>query len=192
MRKTLHVFCSKKAQTIFNDSTIKGDSLLFDEKLTEGELTIDIFSDIFWSKRYEYFEKTHQVSKLEYFDSVIKPILQLEDLNGYTEITLWLDFAKESQINLIAFGAYFANTFSKDIQYNLVCSGKHKGRDALQKLIDYNSSEFSILYSYKVKLTLPNLEYLQNCWEAYITKNIEFDFSKFSNKFRYLQQVMNT
>lgn len=191
MGNTLHIFICKKAQAIFNDSTIEGDSLLFDEKLTEGELTVDVFSDDFWSKRYEYFETTYQVSKLEYFDSVIKPILLLEDLSDYSEVTLWLDFTKESQVNLIAIGKYLAEIFSKDIQYSLVCSGKHKGRDTLQKLTDYNSEEFEILYSYKVKLTLPNLEYLQNCWKAHVTKNSNFKYNLFPNKFWYLEQNMN-
>ncbi len=188
MNKTLHVFCSKEAQAIFNNSILDGDSLLFDEKLTEGELAEDVFSDEFWSKRYEYFEKNYKVSKLEYFDAVIKPILQLKDLSGYTEVTLWLDFTKESQVNLIALGTYLAHNFSKETQYNLVCSGKHKGRNELQKLTNYNSKEFEILYSYKVKLTQPNLEYLQTCWKAFITKNSNFMFNLFPNKFRYLEQ----
>ena len=191
MDKALHIFICKEAQTIFNNSTIDGNSLLFDEKLTEGDLTINVFSDNFWAKRYEHFEKNYQVSKLEYFDSVIKPILLLEDLSDYFEVTLWLDFSKESQVNLIALGAYFSNNFSKEVQYNLVCSGKHKGRDELQKLTNYNSKEFEILYSYKAKLTLPNLEYLHACWKAFVTRDSNFKLNQFPNKLRYLEQSMN-
>lgn len=191
MNKILHIFCSKEAQTTFNNSNIKGDSLLFNEKLTEGELTASVFSDEFWTKRYEYFEKKYQVSKLEYFDAVIKPILQLKELIGYKEVTLWLDFTKESQVNLIALGAYLANYFSKEIQYNLVCSGKHKGRNELQKLTDYNSEEFEILYSYKVKLTQPNLDYLQESWFAYFSKSTTFNFNLFSKKLQYLEILKN-
>lgn len=191
MNKTLHFFCSKEAQAIFNNSTLDGDSLLFDEKLTEGELAADVFSDEFWAKRYEYFEKKYHTSKLEYFDAVIKPILQLKDLSDYTEVTLWLDFTKESQVNLIALGTYLANNFLKETQYNLVCSGKHKGRNELQKLTNYNSEEFKILYSYKVKLTLPNLEYLQTCWKAYFSKTTTFNFNLFSKKLQYLEILKN-
>lgn len=191
MDKTLHIFICKKAQAIFNNSTIKGDNLLFDEKLTEGELTVDVFSDDFWSKRYEYFETTYQVSKLEYFDSVIKPILQLKDVSNYSDVILWLDFTKLSQLNLMALGFYLAENYSKNTSYYLVCSGKHQGKKELQKLTNYSFSKFPVLYSYKVKITLPNLEFLQQCWKAYITKQTDFKFNLYPNKFKYLQLHFN-
>lgn len=190
MGKTLHVFCSKESLTIFNNSTIEGDTLLFNEKLTEGPLVKDVFSDLFWSKRYSYFENTYQISRVDYFDATIKPILQLEDVSDYSEIVLWLDYTKFSQVNLMALGSFFAQHFSKSIQYFLVCSGIHKGKTELQELTNYTSSEFPILYNYKVKITLPNLEYLQNCWEAYATKDNNFKYNEFANKFRYLQHAI--
>ena len=191
MDKKLHIFCSKEAQTTFKESNIQGDSLLFKENLLEGPIISDVFSDEFWSKRYEYFENTYQVSRVDYFDNAIKSIVQLEDLGEYKEVVLWLDYTNLSQVNLMAIGSHLSKYFSKNTQFFLVCSGKHKGRNELQKLTDYNSKEFEILYSYKVKLTLPNLEYLQQCWEAYSVKNNTFNYSLFSNKFRYLQQAIN-
>lgn len=190
MSKTLHVFCSKEALTIFNNSTIEGDTLLFNEKLTEGPLVKDVFSDSFWSKRYSFFENTYEVSKVNYFDTTIKPILQLEDVSAYTEVVLWLDYTKFSQVNLIALGSFLAQNFSKNVQYFLVCSGKHKGKTELQELTNYTSSEFPILYNYKVKITLPNLEYLHTCWEAFATNDTHFKYDEFANKFRYLQNAI--
>lgn len=190
MGKALHVFSSEEALTIFKESSIDGDILFFNEKLTEGPLTKDIFSDEFWSERYSFFENMYETPRIAYFDTIIKPILQLEDVSEYSEVVLWLDYTKASQINLIALGSFLAQNFSKNTQYFLVCSGKHKGKSALQKLTNYTSSEFPILYNYKVKITLPNLEYLQKCWEAYATKNSLFKYDEFTNKFRYLKDAL--
>ncbi|MGB1042550.1 MAG: hypothetical protein ACPGU6_04080 [Tenacibaculum sp.] len=189
MDNILHIFFSKESLTTFKNSTLKGETLLFEEKLTEGIVTTDIFSDSFWSKRYEHFENTYQVSRIAYFDSRVKPILQLEEHEDYTDIVLWLDYTKESQVNLIALGAFLTECFSKKTTYHLVCSGKHKGRKELQKLTNYSAEEYAILFNYKVKITLPNLEYLKKCWQAYVIKNDEFLFNEFTNKFRYLEQL---
>ncbi|CAM1350509.1 MULTISPECIES: DUF1835 domain-containing protein [Tenacibaculum] len=191
MNNVLHIFCNNKALTIFKNSSIEGSTIFFDENLIEGPLTKDVFSDNFWSERYSYFETKHQKMRIDYFDATIKPILQLEDLSIYSEVTLWLDYTKLSQINLMALGCFLAQHFSKNTQYFLVCSGKHKGKKELQKLTNYTSEEFSILYGYKVKITLPNLEFLKNCWDAYVTKNTLFNYGEFSNKFRYLQDSLN-
>ncbi|MGB1042809.1 MAG: hypothetical protein ACPGU6_05405 [Tenacibaculum sp.] len=191
MGNVLHLFCSKKAQETFNNSTIEGTSLLFDEKLNEGPLTLAVFSDDFWSKRYAFFEEKYAVSRLTYFDSVIKPMLQLKDVSNYSDVILWLDFTKLSQLNLMALGFYLAENYSKNTSYYLVCSGKHQGKKELQELTNYSFSEFPVLYSYKVKITLPNLEFLQQCWKAYITKQTDFKFNLYPNKFRYLQLHFN-
>ncbi|WP_435260899.1 DUF1835 domain-containing protein [Tenacibaculum sp. nBUS_03] len=187
MNNVLHIFCDNEALTIFKNSSIEGSTIFFEENLIEGPLTKDVFSDKFWTERYSYFETKYQKLRIDYFDATIKPILQLEDLSMYSEVILWLDYTEISQVNLMALGGFLAQHFSKSTQYFLVCSGKHKGKKELQKLTNYTSEEFSILENYKVKITLPNLEFLKNCWDAYVTKNTLFNYGEFSNKFRYLQ-----
>lgn len=191
MHKIVHLFFSKETLATFKNTTINGQVLLFEEQLTEGTITKNIFSDSFWSERYDFFEKKHQISRVDYFDTRIKPILELENHEDCKEIVLWLDYTKASQVNLIALGAYFAENFSKNTQYSLVCAGAHKGRNELQKLTDYSAEEFSILFNYKAKITFPNLEYLQLCWQAYALKNSDFKFNLFPKKFRYLQHIIN-
>ncbi len=47
--------------------------IIFKESFNEGIVEKSIGSDSFWKKRYAYFE-TKGISKLDYFDSTIKPL----------------------------------------------------------------------------------------------------------------------
>ncbi|CAA0201914.1 DUF1835 domain-containing protein [Tenacibaculum maritimum] len=193
MDNILHIFSDENALDLFKKSEIKGHILLFKEALTEGPISEAIFSDDFWSKRYAYFEQYKGIPRLTYFDRTIKKIAFLEDVSTFDEVVIWGDFSIPSQVNIIALCAHLYNYFCKDTRYSLVCSGKHKGRKELQKLTNYTSKEFEILYAYKAKLTLPNLRFTKACWEAFASKELEkklhFNFNCFPAKFQYLSAI---
>lgn len=195
MDKILHVFSDSKALEIFKKSSIKEDTLFFEEKLLEGNISKPLFSDDFWLDRYDFFEKNYQLSKLDYYDKTIKIIAQLEDVSEYDNVILWGDYSLESHVNLLALCTHLEQHYQKNVSYFLVCSGKHKGRENLQKLTDYNSEEFSVLYKYKAKITLPNLEFSQKAWSVFASKDKsqiqQFDWNVFPSKFQYLHLVMN-
>jgi hypothetical protein len=194
MAKTLHIVNGDNTAEILKQTNLFGDILVWREMLCEGPICKLVSSDEFWKLRYAYFEENYGVSKLEYFDKTIKEIIQLDNLEGYTEVVLWFEFDLFCQVNLMALCTYLLTSFRKDIAYGLVCTGKVKGKERMQSLADFSTEEFPKLYENKLKITRHNLLFAEACWTIFVENNIEkltaFNFNK-SSKFKYFQLAMN-
>ncbi len=194
MNKTLHILNGDSTAQIFSRSTIQGDVIIWREMLCEGSLHKDVGSDVFWKKRYAFFEVEIGVSKIEYFDKTIKELIKIEDASNYNKIVLWFEYDLFCQVNLMALCVFLLKYYRKDINYYLVCTGHEKGKSYLQTLSDYSSDEYQTLYKDKIKLTRNNLLFAKQSWELYVENNKEtlkeFDFDQCS-KFNYLQQAIN-
>jgi len=193
MTKILHILNGDSTKSIFNKSTLKGDILVWREMLCEGQIDLNVGNDVFWTKRYAFFEKELGISKLEYYDTTIKEILPIEDLEGYDEVVLWFEYDLFCQINLIALCTYLLDSYRKDILYYLVCTGKEKGKSNLHALSDYAPESYTNLYDNRLKLTRNDLLFAQKSWNLFVENNPKsleaFDFNK-NKKFRYLQKAV--
>lgn len=127
----------------------KSHSIVFKEEFYKGEVTKNVGSDEFWKKRYDYAAKKG-VSKLEYFDSVIKPLMVLQDVSCYKEVVLCFYAQKNSQINARALLTYLLTYYKKDVNYYLITIDK--------KTNDTN----------KTKLSRKRLLEAQKQWEAFV------------------------
>jgi len=194
MSKALHILNGDSTFEVISKSSIHGDIMVWREMLCEGSIKDEIGSDKFWKSRYTFFEKEFGVQKLEYFDKTIKEIIKLDDLSNYNEVVLWFEYDLFCQINLIATCTYLLNSFRKDINYFLICTGKEKGKEKLQTLSDYNSKDYTFLFENKLKLTKHNLLFAEICWNLYLENDLEklksFDFNS-NSKFAYLQLAIN-
>lgn len=193
-KTTLHIVNGDITAEILKKSSLKGEILVWREVLCEGPLQKEFGTDNFWMQRYAFFEEYFKVQKLTYFDSTIKEIVKIEDIELYNEVVLWFEFDLFCQANLLGLCNYLLQTFRKDINYYLICTGKVKGKTQLQALSDFTSKEFEKLYEDKVKITRNNLLYINECWNVFVENNKEkikaFNFNE-SSKFQYLQEAMN-
>ena len=194
MHKTLHILNGDSTAGIFADSQLPGEILVWREMLCEGPLHKEVGSDPFWINRYAYFEKSLEVSRLEYYDKTIKEILKIEDNDNYNEVVLWFEYNLFCQINLLAACTFLLKNFRKDNRYSLVCTGKEKGTEQLQSLSDYTADDYKELYQNRIKLTRNDLLFAKESWEIYVKndqKEIrEFNFNR-NKKFRYLQAAID-
>ncbi len=101
------------------------DIVIFKESFNEGDVSETIDSDDFWKKRYAYFE-TKGISKLDYFDSTIKPLTILQNIPKNATVYLWFSEDKKSQINRIAILTYLLEFYRKDIAYYSVSIVENK------------------------------------------------------------------
>ena len=134
MANTLHIVNGDSTAEILKKTTLLGDIIVWRELLCEGPVCKDFGSDEFWKLRYDYFESELGVSKLEYFDKIIKETVRLEDVSEYSEVVLWFEFDLFCQINLMVLCSYLLQNFSKNTSYKLVCTGWVKGKDKFQSL----------------------------------------------------------
>jgi hypothetical protein len=194
MGKTIHIFNGDSTLPILEKSGIKGAIVVWRELLCEGPLSKDIASDVFWQKRYEFFETEIGVKRLDYFDKTIKEILKLEDLSSYNEVVLWFEFDLFCQVNLLAACTYLLDNYVKKANYYLICTGKEKGKEGLQTLSNYSFEDFQKLYANKSPLSKANLIFAKDCWNVYVENDFEklkvYDFNQ-SSKFEYLELAIN-
>ncbi|SFS63693.1 DUF1835 domain-containing protein [Lutibacter maritimus] len=194
MTNSIHVLNGDAILPIFQKSGIKGDIVICREMFCEGPILEQVASDDFWKQRYAFFEKYFSIGKLEYFDKTIKEILKIEDLAVYDEIVLWFEYDLFCQVNLLAMCSFLLQNYRKDVTYNLVCTGRVKGKTKLHSLSDFSSEEYVALYKNKVKLTKNNLIFADQAWKLYVQNNYkelsDFNFSK-TGKFTYLQAAIN-
>lgn len=193
MPESLHILHGDSAAKIFKKSSLSGDIIVWREMLCEGPLDFVVGSDVFWTKRYAFFDKEFEISKLEYFDETIKEIIQLDEISADSEVVLWFEYHLLSQFNLMAACTYLLNSFRKDVNYYLVCTGKEKGETRLKSLADYPSESYQKLYENRVKISRNDLLFAEKCWQL-ITENNEenlkaFHFGK-NKKFSYLQNAI--
>jgi len=193
MVTSLHIVNGDSTASVLSNSNIKGDIVVWREMLCEGPLDTDVGTDKFWKLRYDFYEQELGVKKLEYFDRSIKEIIKLEDLKGYTDITLWFEFDLFCQVNLMALCSYLIKSYQKDIRYYLVCTGEDKNRKTMQFLSDYKPESWQDLFNNRLKINKKELNYSQSCWNIFVKNNLEelqnFDFDQ-NFKFPYFQAAM--
>lgn len=128
--------------------------IVFKEDFSNGEVTKKVGSDAFWKKRYSYFEK-EGISKLEYFDSVIKPVTTLQNMPKNTSIFLWFSTAKRSKINVLMLLTFLLFYYRKDISYYLIT-------------IKDSENDFQELMQNKERLSRNKLLKAQKQWELFV------------------------
>lgn len=194
MNKTLHILNGDSSRLIFEKSGIKGDIVVWREMLCEGPLTKDVGSDEFWMGRYSYFENELGINRLDYYDKSIKEIVKLEDVSNYKDIVLWFEFDLFCQVNLLAVCTYLLDNYVKKATYYLVCTGSVNGKEQLQSLSDFTSTEFNNLFENKITLSKSSLQFAKESWNLYVENNIDklkcFDFNQ-NSKFQYLKLIIN-
>lgn len=193
MANTLHIANGDHTAEIIKNTTLEGDVIVWRELLCEGPICNEVGSDDFWKKRYDYFEDEIGISRIDYFDKTIKEILKLTDVPKQTEIVLWFEFDLFCQVNLMALCSFILRNFKKEVTYSLVCTGYVKGKDRLQSLSDFSSSEYIDLYKNRINLSKVNLEFADSCWKVYVENDVEKlkDFNFKNRKFMYLPAAIN-
>ena len=193
MANTLHIANGDHTAEIIKNTTLEGDVIVWRELLCEGPISNEVGSDDFWKKRYDYFEDEIGISRIDYFDKTIKEILKLTDVPKQTEIVLWFEFDLFCQVNLMALCSFILRNFKKEVTYSLVCTGYVKGKDRLQSLSDFSSSEYIDLYKNRINLSKVNLEFADSCWKVYAENDVEKlkEFNFKNRKFMYLPAAIN-
>lgn len=142
MAKKIHIIEDNIKKLVALNNAESDDIIIFNEAFHKGEVSQKIDCDTFWKKRYAYFEGKG-ISKLEYFDNVIKPLTILQDVSSYKDVILYFSSQKNSQINTIALLTYLLAYYKKDIAYYLITINtkddkiqRHKTKLSRNKLLE--------------------------------------------------------
>ena len=194
MTQTVHILNGDSTSFGIKKGNINGDIIVWREMLADGFIDKDVGSDVFWKKRYSFFENELGISKLDYYDKCIKELVKIEDLSNYNEVVLGFEFDLFCQVNLMALCTYLLKYYRNDISYFLVCVGKEKDRENLQTLADFSPKEYQYLYNDKIRLSRNDLLFAKESWEVYVNNNEkelgQYNFNK-NVKFKYLQLAID-
>ncbi len=97
----IHIIEEENPALSFLKSTYN-EVVVFKESFNEGAIDKNVGSDDFWKKRYAHFE-SKGISKLDYFDSTIKPLTVLQNIPKNGTVYLWFSEDEKSQINRMCF-----------------------------------------------------------------------------------------
>jgi len=190
MARQLHILNGDSTAERFENSGLTGILAVCREFFCDGPLENEVGSDLFWKKRYAFFEKEFDIEKIEYFDTTIKEFLKFEVIDGYKEVVLWFEYDLFCQVNMLAVCAFLLKNYKKDMFYYLVCTGTSNESTRMLTLADYSAEEYQNLYINKVKLTRHDLEFARACWSVFVNNDQKemksFDFGK-GKKFQYLK-----
>lgn len=183
MSTTIHLITSNKLAIKLKNTNLVEKPIIFNEILSEGPVINAFGSDDFWKKRYGFFEQELQLSKLTYFDKIIKELLKANELSTGNEIIIWVENTLVGQLNFIALCTFLLVNFRKDVFYNFVIiKNQNISENELKKAADS-----------KIKLTRNNLLLAKECWEC----AVEHDFSKYETlnitkypKFKSLSKLL--
>lgn len=177
--KSIHILNSQKLKENLTHLKIEGKLIVWKEKLHKGNVIADVASDAFWKNRYNYFEKTHLIDKLTYFNKNIKPIVCIEDLPKNTNLFFWASDNLKNQINLLALCTYALKYYRKDINYFVVYT--------------INKNYLKANEIIKIKLSRNALLFAKQAWELWAKKDLkqlqEFNFNR-EKRFNQLQPAL--
>lgn len=133
--------------------------MIWREALCEGPVTGSIVEGLFWQQRENYIDGVFGGE--DYGAKMVSELDKIRDLSNYDEVILWFEYDLFCQVNMLA-----CLNFIQHNRISLVCLGDELN-GKLQGLGEIEASEFKILYDNRVLLSIDDLQYAKEAWQAY-------------------------
>ena len=165
-----------------------GDIITWRDMLCEGKTLTNVGSESFWKMRFEFLNKTYNVSKSKFIEFTLKEYRSLCNHKKQDKIVLWFEHNLFCQINMIAVISWL-KMHRKYADISLICSGKEDASDKLYGLNELNDEQLRNLYENRTTLSRDDIEYADYVWQLYCSDNPLWleNLTDFENhQFKYL------
>ncbi|WP_199120588.1 DUF1835 domain-containing protein [Pedobacter sp. ASV28] len=165
--KTLHILNGEATLTVFRDTGIKGEVLVWNEVLAQGPVALTKL----WNIRANYICENYKIDKEDYTHKVLKEVRKLDKASIYEDIILWFEFDLVCQINLcyILSHLYKTNALGK---IHLICPDSFNGIANFNGLGQLNPKQLESLLATKVLLQPHDFIIADKIWKAYANQDI--------------------
>lgn len=102
----LHVLNGDATRTIFEDSGLQGDHMVWREMFCEGRLPVTEDMHLFFEERAAYLQQQYGLNRETYLSDIRKDYILLNQADRYDEVVLWFEFDLFCQVNLL-FALYY-------------------------------------------------------------------------------------
>lgn len=99
--KQLHILNGDSTRTLFEQSSLEGDVIVWREMLCSGPCSYDVGSTSFFSERAQFLHTEYQISKDQYQKNFVQHF-DTVNWQDYDEIILWFEYDLFCFINCIA------------------------------------------------------------------------------------------
>ena len=170
MSSLLHITNGDNFTEKLKTLKLDGDIITWREMLCEGKTLPDVGSESFWKTRFDFLNKTYNLSKSKFIEFTLKEYRSLCNHKKQDKIVLWFEHNLFCQINMIAVISWL-KTHREYAEISLICSGKEDDTDKLYSLNELNNEQLQNLYEKRTVLSRDDIEYADYVWQLYCSDN---------------------
>lgn len=162
----LHITNGDSTTNYLKKIQLKGDFITWREMLCEGKTATNVGSEGFWKTRFEFLNKTYQVTKETFIDFTLKEYRTLCQHKKQNEIVLWFEHDLFCQINMLAVLSW-VKRHRKNYAISLVNCGDVEGLDKRVGFSELTKDQLLEHYKNRVLLKEDDIEYGDYMWQLY-------------------------
>lgn len=162
--KTLHILNGDATLSVFQQTQIPGEVLIWRELLSEGPVS----KTNLWEVRLPWICENLGANVQGYQKMVIEEVNKLQNLDDDVNIILWFEFDLVCQINLI----YILSLLNEKVKPHqtvfLICPASFKDMPNFRGLGELNAIQLKSLEKTKVRLQKQDLQLAAKAWNLYV------------------------
>jgi hypothetical protein len=169
--KVLHILNGDSTLHSFKETSLKGDTLVWREVLSEGPLEENISSGSFWRARSAWISQGFGETPDGYQEKMVNQLSKLSE--PHDEINLWFEFDLHCQVNLLGVMTYLKQQadLSEPAIY-LICPADFPGKENFMGMGELNGHELHYLYD-NIRLQLSEIDFViaAEVWAVYVSQD---------------------
>lgn len=171
MSNTLHILNGDSTLQLFQQTSLKGETFVWREVLSEGPVHSEFNSEAFWEQRASFMSEFTTTAS-EYQEKVLEPFKAIEErLESFDEIVLWFEYDLFCQINMMAFIHWLGDIRTSAQTISLACSGKMDKSSKLYGLGELKPEQLEKLFQNRLKLNTREFNFASGVYQAYCSTN---------------------
>lgn len=163
----LHILNGDATRSIFQDSGIEGDVIVWREMLCEGRTPATRNMPRFFEERAAFLQQAYGIDSTAYLADVERDRQLLQKASGYDEIVLWFEFDLFCQVNLVFVLYYLGQLSVKLPPVSIVQLDHHPDVPNFRGLGMLQSHHLPPLFETRIYIQQEDWQLARSAWEAY-------------------------
>lgn len=165
----LHILNGDATRSIFQDSGIEGDVIVWREMLCEGRTPATRDMSRFFEERAAYLQQAYGIDSAAYLSEAAHDKQILQKAASYNEIVLWFEFDLFCQVNLVFVLYYLSQLSVKLPPVSIVQLDHHPEVPNFRGLGMLQSHHLPPLFAARTYIQQEDWDLAREVWEAYST-----------------------
>ncbi|MBO9152182.1 DUF1835 domain-containing protein [Chitinophaga sp. GCM10012297] len=165
----LHILNGDATRSVFQDSGIEGDVIVWREMLCEGRTPATRNMSRFFEERAAFLQQAYGIDSAAYLSEAQRDKQTLQKAASYDEIVLWFEFDLFCQVNLVFVLYYLSQLSVKLPPVSIVQLDHHPEVPNFRGLGMLQSRHLPPLFGTRTYIQQEDWDLARETWEAYST-----------------------